>query len=641
MNRKIYIIICLCLIIVALTACGSGKNHDADGNLSKYVEFRPVTGYYEGREYTVELPYLIEEENKVIAKSENRNVEQFAEKIRNSTRESGYIVDASCVLTDDTVVSIRLRGDYETVYGPGSEIWATNYNIADGTSSSIATNQFPHSDNYEAWLQNHIMQTYQDPGNGELRIYNFYVPYVYYMEEDRLMAAVVFTGLQDGGEMWQKALDIDITDGPEPYFTAEQMENIDEMMFIPADLPLLDSSEEQINDEYGITISYWDNHSNDYTYELFALGQMNPAFPDIFDSLKVEITFDKGEVHGSDYIKAYKYKDNFGRSNFVLMTRYWGEKNWGKGVEQICYVGVDFIDGAISGTIRGPGFMSEDELLVRYPHDLYLATDIKPAAHLALNMSKPSKVYIYKDPNDQSNRDLAFVVKDGQVVSVDTAESYEYSRYDSMLGNSKPVSQKNNQASALKVKTTISYENQYDVLEVLPDYPDAEMWTGEERMITVDINAPQVDATVPDAGKINRILADYQSNAVRIAEELKKGNRSVLAEGDLIGYLSLDYNVYNFINAAALVVGSRGHIFHGGGGNAYLIVYYDCDTGNIMTAREYLYKCGVTEESVLGKWAAEHQSLLFPEDMLVKSIYDVKFAIDKGGNVIIYEEFSD
>ncbi len=641
MRIKIYVILCLCLLVAMMTACGDGEDPDSHGNLSKYVEFRAVTGYYEGREYTVELPYLIGEADNVIARSENKNVDQFAEKIENSTREDGYFVDVSCVLVDDSVVSMRLKGDYETAYGPSGEVWATNYNVIDGTSTSIASNEFPHSDNYEAWLQSHIMQTYQAPSNGELRIYNFHVPYVYYSEDDRLMAAVVFTELRDGGQSWQAALDIDITDGPEPYFTAAEMESIEAMLFEPAELPPLNSIEEQINDEYGIAISYWDNHSNDYTYQLFALGQTNPVFPDIFDSLKRQITFESDQTYGSDYTKVYTFSDNFGRNNFVIKTQYWGEKSWKEGVERVCYVGVDFVDGAIAGTIRGPGFMSEDELLVRYPHDLSIATDILPDAHLALNMSKPTKVYIYKDPNDQSNRDLAFIVKNGQVVSVDVAASYEYSRYDSKLGHSQPISQKNNRASALEVKTASSFQNKYDVLEVLPDYPDAEMWTGDERMITVDIKAPQVSAAVPDSDRINGILAGFQSNMVRVAEELKKGNLRVLAEGDLLGHLSMDFHVYRFKNAAALVVEAKGYIFHGGGGNAFLIVYYDCDTGNIMTARQYLAKCGVTEETVLGKWAEENHSPLFPEGLMVRTIYDVKFAIDGNGNVMLYEELSD
>ncbi|GAB1475477.1 hypothetical protein MASR2M70_03090 [Bacillota bacterium] len=641
MRGKIYIILCLCLCAAAVTGCGNREDSGFDKELAKYVEFRPVSGYYEGREYTVELPYLKEEGGGVIAKSENRNVELFAEKIRDSSRENGYFAEASCVLTNDTVVSIRLKGKYQTAYGKDSEVWATNYSVTDGASSSIATRDFPHSDNYEGWLQKHIIQTYEDTNEGEFRIYNFHVPYVYYLGEGRLTAAVVFTGLRDGGETWQEVLEVDITDGPEPYFTEGQMKNVDEMLLDPAWLPSVDFTGEQINDEYGIAVSYFDNQSNDFIYQLFALGQITPTFPGIFDSLKSEIAYEEGEIHGSDYLKTYTFKDNFDRSNFVLMTRYWGEKDWNKGLEQVCYVGVDFIDGAIAGTIRGPGFMSEEELLARYPHDLYLATGIKPAAHMALNMSKPSKVYTYKDPNDQSNRDLAFVVKNGLVVSIDTAASYEYSRYDSRLGDSKPVTQMNNQASALEVKTVTSYKGEFDVLDVFPDYPDAESWTGSERLITVDIKAPQVAETVPDSKRINKILSDFQSNAVRIREELKKGNIRALADGDLLGHLSLDYKVYNFNRAAALVVGSRGYIFHGGGGNAYLIIYYDCDTGNIMTAREYLAKCGVTEESVLGKWAAWKQSPSFPENLMVKSIYDVKFAVDNSGNVILYEELSD
>ena len=111
---------------------------------------------------------------------------------------------------------------------------------------------------------------------------------------------------------------------------------------------------------------------------------------------------------------------------------------------------------------------------------------------------------------------------------------------------------------------------------------------GDDRRITVDIKVPQIAADVPDSDRINRMITDFQPYMMRVADQLSRGNLSVLSEADLVGFLSMDYQVFNYNNAAALVVEAQGYIFHGGGGNVYLIVYYDCDTGNIMTAREYL-----------------------------------------------------
>jgi len=412
----------------------------------------------------------------------------------------------------------------------------------------------------------------------------------------------------------------------------------------PGVMPPPDFDPSQVNDEYGITVTYWDSAANEYNSRLFALGQMNPSFPEIFDLLNLEITYEDGEIHGddytSDYIKVYTFTDSRGYKNFVLKTQYWGEKDAETGIERICYVGADAIDGAITGTIRGPGHMSEDELLMLYPHDLFVATEISPNAHFALNMSQPTKAYIYKDPDEQS-RDLAFIVKNGTVVSIDTSIGYEYSRYDQRLEHSKPVSDRNNKASGLKVSTGASYENMFDVLEVLPDYPDADMWVGDDRRITVDIKVPQIAADVPDSDRINRMITDFQPYMMRVADQLSRGNLSVLSEADLVGFLSMDYQVFNYNNAAALVVEAQGYIFHGGGGNVYLIVYYDCDTGNTMTAREYLKKCGLTEESLLMKWAEESYEPLFPGNTVVKSAYDIKFAVNDSGELMLYQEMSD
>lgn len=412
----------------------------------------------------------------------------------------------------------------------------------------------------------------------------------------------------------------------------------------PGVVPPPDFDSSQVNDEYGITVTYWDSAANEYNSRLFALGQMNPSFPEIFDLLNLEITYEDGEIHGddytSDYIKVYTFTDNRGYKNFVLKTQYWGEKDTETGIERICYVGADAIDGAITGTIRGPGHMSEDELLMRYPHDLFVATEINTNAHLALNMSQPTKAYVYKDPNGQS-RDLVFIVKNGTVVSMDTAIGYEYSRYDQRLEHSKPILERNSKPSKLEVSTSASYENTFDVLEVFPDYPDADIWVGDDRRIAVNIKVPQVAADVPDSAGINKMITEFQPYMMRVVDQLNKGNLSVLAEGDLVGHLSMDYQVFNYKNAAALVVEAQGYIFHGGGGNVYLIVYYDCDTGNIMTAREYLKKCGLTEESLLKKWAEESYEPLFPGSTVVKSAYDVKFAVNGSGDLMLYQEMSD
>lgn len=641
--RKITgILLCLCLILTVITACGgNGNNADRDGKLNKYVEFRSVSGYYDGQKYSVELPYFIGESNNVLVQTENKNIAKIAEKIKHSSLKEGYQVSVSCVLTKGSLISVRLKGNYDKPNGKDSDIWATNYNVTENTFSSIAALDFPYSDNYEGWIQHYINERYKKSDKGITRVYNCRIPYLYYVEGGKLMSAVVFTKLNDNGKTMETVMEIDITDGPSPYFTKKEMQNIGEVTAVPDRLPPQNSTAGDLNDEYAIKVSYSDNRTNEFVCRLFYLGQKNPKFPEPFDALDLKITYEPGANYGGDYTKTYTFTDARGYKDFVLKTQYWGEKDWDAGIEEVCYIGVDSIDGIATGTIRGSGGMSEEELLILYPHDLYLATKMIPGAHAALNLSNPSKTYIYKDPKDKSNRDLAFIVKDGQVISVDTAASYEYSRYDENLGLSRLVSDQNSRASDLEVKTVSSIKKQYDVQEILPDYADADLLTGDDRMITVDIKIPRVAARVSNAVQINKMIAAFNPHMIKVVQELHAGNLKVMAEGDLVGYLAMDYSVYSRDHADALVVESKGYIFQGGGGNAYLIIYYDSDTGNIMTAREYIKKCGITEESVLAKCKTADYIPSFPGDTAVKTIYDVKFAVDNSGKVILYSEMGD
>jgi hypothetical protein len=137
------------------------------------------------------------------------------------------------------------------------------------------------------------------------------------------------------------------------------------------------------------------------------------------------------------------------------------------------------------------------------------------------------------------------------------------------------------------------------------------------------------------------MIANFSPYMARIAEGLNKGNLKVLAEVDLLGYAAMDYKVYNYNNASALVVKSQGYLFQAGGGTEYLIVYYDCDSGNIITAREYLKKCGIEEDKLLKLCREKNYVPSIHGDGLVKAAYDVKFAVDNKGDVILYTETGD
>ncbi len=342
-----------------------------------------------------------------------------------------------------------------------------------------------------------------------------------------------------------------------------------------------------------------------------------------------------------DYTKVYTFSDGAGYKRFVLKAQYWGEKDWKIGFENVIYVGTDYVGDANIGSVRGHIWMNEQELVATYPHDLYVTDKVNPDTHSVINMSKPTKAYIYKDPAYYTNKDLVYIVKNGAVISMDIASSYEYSRYDTAFKLSKPVSNLNNKPSALDVKTISSYKGEFDVIDVLPDYKDEDLLVGEARLIKVNINVPGVGSKIPDSAKINRMIANFSPYTAKIAEELNKGNVKVLAEVDLLGFAAMDYKVYNYNNAAALVIKSEGYLFEAGGGSGYLIIYYDCSTGNIITAREYLKKCGIAEHDLLKLCAEKKYTPSFPGYDGVNTAYDVLFAVDDNGEIILHTETGD
>lgn len=640
MKKKLLLTLLLCFLLALISSC-KGAKADVNSDLSKHIEFQSVSGFYQGKAYTVDLPYLINEPYSADINSANENVDRFADLIEKSSKESGYMVEASCFLTEEDLISIRISGKNDQGQHPDESIWVTNYNIPRHQVESIASLDFPHSENYRAWLQLHLNEYYKKAENGNVRIYNFDLPYIYYDEDLKLMAVATFTKLYDGGTRQAFFAEIDISQGPEPYFTEAELSRIDDIIYNGYDSLTLSDLLENINDEYGIVLSYFDVESDKHESQLFALGQSAPTFPKIFDSLDLKVSFEENQLSAGDYTKVYSFFDAAGYKRFVLKTQYWGEKDWKAGFEKVIYVGTDYVSDASTGSIRGYIWMDEKELMTIYPHDLYVSDKVNLDAHAVINEIKPSKAYIYKDPNDYSNRDLVYVVKNEAVISMDVASSYEYSRYDTAFKLSKPLSSLNNKPSALVVKTILSYKGEFDVFDVLPDYVGGNMLEGEDRLIKVDINIPQVESKVPDSAKINEMIANFDPYIRRVAEGLNKGNLRVLAESDLLGYVAMDYNVYNYKDVAALVVKSEGYLFEAGGGTGHLIIYYDCDTGNIITAREYLKKCGISEDNLL-KLCAEKE--YFPSTswyQAVNTAYDVLFAVDDKGKIILYTAFGD
>lgn len=344
MKIKVLIVTLLWFLTIFATACGDGKTgSEADEALAKYIDFRTVNGFYDGKEYSVNLPYLIDDLGTADIRSAIESIDRFANLIIESTMESGYMVEASCVLIEDDLISIRLtekydsrlgnnqnvgnlsegqgggeQGKYSGVSDKNESIWAVNYSIADNMTNYMATTDFPHSENYRAQLQSYLNEYYKAADNGNVRIYNFDVPFIYYADNSKLIAAATFTKLSDGGIIQSSFAEADITQGPNLYFTKEELANISDIIYNGYDgldvLPVWGSAGD-INDEYAIVVTYFDDNANKFESHIFALNQPTPVFPKVFDALTLKISYEDNQMSSGDHTKVY---------TFIIPPQYMG-----------------------------------------------------------------------------------------------------------------------------------------------------------------------------------------------------------------------------------------------------------------------------------------------------------------------------
>jgi hypothetical protein len=273
---------------------------------------------------------------------------------------------------------------------------------------------------------------------------------------------------------------------------------------------------------------------------------------------------------------------------------------------------------------------SEKDLLRLYPDNLYhLGKDHAEQGYNEISQRNTDFDYAYfYYPEDRTSRDITFYIKDGTVSFIEMIAAFE--RRYVYGGENDPgnlVIKPANIKSEFKVETAAEFSGEIEL-------PWEELgmagYQGEPYTARVSIRLPRVSGDVSNGDAINSNMDLEQY--LKTVSQLEAGDYSMLYEGRLAEY-SIDYEVHKRNGAAALVINMAYGIVEAGGGRHRIVWYYDCDTGNVLSARQYAKKCGAGEAAIIKQYDGSS------EFGFVNSVYEANFYIDEAGKIVILENF--
>lgn len=272
---------------------------------------------------------------------------------------------------------------------------------------------------------------------------------------------------------------------------------------------------------------------------------------------------------------------------------------------------------------------SQRELLRLYPDDLYYLRNAGSADNGQTgNRNKGYDYAYFYYPDDQTSNDITFYIKDGRVSSIDMINAYERRYvYDGEASPGNLVNKPVNKRSTFQVETVAEFSKELELSwEKLGEPTNTE----PPYISHIKIRLPKVSDNVPNGDAINaNIDLDlYQE----VLQQLEAGDDSLLYQERLAEY-SVDYEVHTWKNTAALVLNEAYGIVAAGGGRHRTIWYYDNDTGNILSPRQYAKKCGISEAAIITQYNdnSEYGS--------ISSIYEANFYIEETGKIVTFENF--
>lgn len=272
---------------------------------------------------------------------------------------------------------------------------------------------------------------------------------------------------------------------------------------------------------------------------------------------------------------------------------------------------------------------SQRELLRLYPDDLYYLSNARSSDNGRIGKRNRNFDYAYfYYPEDQTSNDITFYIKDGRVSSIEMINAYERRYvYDGEASPGNLVNQPVNRTSVFQVETVAEFSKDIELpWEKLGDPSN----TNPPYHSNVKIRLPKITDNVPNGDAIN---ANIDLDLYReVLSQLEAGDYSLLYQERLAEY-SVDYEVHTWKNTAALVLNESYGIVAAGGGRHRTIWYYDNDTGNILSPRQYAKKCGIGEAAIITQYNdnSEYGS--------ISSIYEANFYIEETGKIVTFENF--
>lgn len=231
-------------------------------------------------------------------------------------------------------------------------------------------------------------------------------------------------------------------------------------------------------------------------------------------------------------------------------------------------------------------------------------------------------------PEDQTSRDITFYIKDGEVSFIEIIAAFERRYvYGGESGPENLVIQPANKKSEFQIETAAEFSGE---IELTWEKLGMTGYQGEPYTVRVSIRVPKVSDNVSngDAINVNMGLEQY----LETVSQLEAGDYSELYQGRLAEY-SIDYEVHTWNGAAALVANMAYGIVEAGGGRHRTVWYYDCDTGNVLSPRQYARKCGVGEAAILKQYNDSS------EFGYINSVYEANFYIDEAGKIVTFENY--
>lgn len=332
--------------------------------------------------------------------------------------------------------------------------------------------------------------------------------------------------------------------------------------------------------------------------------------------------------YNADYMSEITYGGMGNQSQFLIRTLNYNMPDAPDALAVIIAMTTDRQRGP--KTFRGiAAGSSVRDLLRLYPDHLYYLSKDAVSGYFTDNQGNSDFdcAYFYYPP-DQTSNDITFYIKNQVVSSIEMVAAYERRyAYDNTASSETLVNQPSNRKSEFLVETAAEFSKE---IALSGDQLGMSLSPGETVICRVDIKLPKVSAAVSNGAFLNENLG--LERYLDVIQKLKAGDVSLLQQERLVEY-TLDYAVYKRNGAAALVMNESYGIAEAGRGNHQTVWYYDSDTGNVLSAREYAKKCGVKEADIIKQY---NDNASFG---VVNSVYETNFYIDRDGKVLTHENF--